>query len=523
MLAVIIIITVVVTGLWFLTKRTSLSNRTRSSIVIVSGMGMAIGGLITTGQTQDVTQVEILEEAIVRADTIVIDLSAPGTLQPRRQVDLTFDATGKVQEILVEEGQFVSAGEPIAILNAEPLAEAYEDAQLRLQAEQIEFDTLFAEPMAEELALAEAELLAAQLSYGGSTALTGEGSIQEQIEVIEYELAKNRAWQSSLSRDVSLANLSQSAVNLEDTIDRLNGETTTDYFNAVNSRDRSATQLRQSEASLLEQSNAISETEADVMAESNRLADYGGSNSIVQEAQARIDLINFSSDPDDIELTYAQIDLALAEIALAEAEAQLEDAIIRAPFDGLVVSNNLVIGEFPSTDAVTLVDISQFEINLPIDEVDIVEIAIGQSVSFTLDALSDVELVGVVEQIAVSPDVTDDLVTYDVLVVVDNADERIRSGMSTTALITLQEYQNVLVIPNRFINTVDQIGISFVNTLDSTGNVNTTPVTIGIQTNAVSQILSGLEAGDSVVITPNSGGFPGGGGLFGGGPLGGGA
>lgn len=293
-------------------------------------------------------------------------------------------------------------------------------------------------------------------------------------------------------------------MSLEDTIERLNGETTTDYYNAVNSRDRSATQLMQSEATLMQQGNEISNAESEFTAESTRITDYGGSNAIVQEAQTEIDLINLTSDPDDIELTYAQIDLALAQIALAEAEAQLEDAIIRAPFDGLIVSNSLAIGEFPPDDAVTLVDLTAFEINLPIDEVDILNIDMGQTVSFSLDALPDVELVGTVEQIAVSPDIADELVTYDVLVVVDNTDERIRSGMSTTALITLEEYQDIAVIPNRFITTVDQVGISFVQILDNDGNIVRQPVTIGVQTNTVSQILSGVEVGDSVVIAPNN-------------------
>ncbi len=504
MLALIIIFGLVTVGFWVLTRHTNLSNKIRSTVVVVTGISIAVGGIFITGQTQDVTSVDIIEEAIVRTDNIAITLNAPGTLVPRSEVDLSFQTSGKVTEIMVEEGQFVSAGDIIAILDAESLTHAYEDAELRLASERTQFEALFASPSEEEIALAEAEYLAAQLAYGSSTAISGEGSIDEQIEALEVELAKNRAWQSALQRDVSLANLSTSAVNLEDTIDRLEGETTTDYYNAVNNRDRSATQLMQSEATLQQQTNAIFNAEADYVAESNRITDYGGSNSIVQEAQAEIDLINLRSDPDDIELTYAQIDLALAQIALAEAEAQLEDAIIRAPFDGLIVSNNLTIGEFPPNDAVTLVDLTAFEINLPIDEVDIINIDLGQTVSFSLDALPDVELVGTVEQVAVSPDIADELVTYDVLVVVDNTDERIRSGMSTTALVTLEEYQDIAVIPNRFITTVDQMGISFVQTLDSDGNLVRQPVTIGVQTNTVSQILSGIEVGDSVVIVPNN-------------------
>lgn len=207
MLALIIIIGLVTIGLWILTKRTNLSSKARSTIVVVAGIGIAVGGIFISGQTQDIASVDIIEEAIVRTDNIEITLNAPGTLVPRREVDLTFQTNGKVAEIMVEEGQFVSAGDIIAILDADELTHAYEDAELHLASERTEYDALFASPIAEEVALAEAELLAAQLSYGSSTAISGEGSIDEQIEALEIELAKNRAWQSSLQRDVSLANL----------------------------------------------------------------------------------------------------------------------------------------------------------------------------------------------------------------------------------------------------------------------------------------------------------------------------
>lgn len=453
----------------------------------------------TLSYAQDISSTNIEEQMVVSADNIKITLSSSGVLEPIREVSLSFRTSGKVKEILVEEGQYVGEGQVIAILDADNLSDVLIDAELTANYRQIELSALFEEPLAEERALAEAELLAAQLSYGGNTALSGEGSIDAQINALEIELAKNQTWQSALSRDTAYASLSSAAVNLETTIDRLHGETTTEYYNAIDARDDAQANYMKSESTLMAQGNNVVEAEADYIAESNRPTDYGGSNAIVQETQATIDLTNLSQ-ADVTTLMYRQIDHALANLEVAGAELQLEDAVIRAPFSGMVITHNLVVGEVPPVDAVTLADTTQYVAPLAIDEVDIVAIEVGQQVQLELDALPDVILNGVVNRIAITPDVTDNLVTYDVEVIIENPDEQVRSGMSSTAMITIEEHHDVIVVPNRFITTIEQAGIRIINTLNADGSIVSNRVTVGIQTGTSSQVLSGINIGDTIVI-----------------------
>ena len=165
----------------------------------------------------------------------------------------------------------------------------------------------------------------------------------------------------------------------------------------------------------------------------------GTANASITQAQVQLDrLVN---GPDALERQMAEVSLEISQRAVENARLQLEDAVIVAPFDGLITADNLVVGELPPQNqpAFELADTGTYLVDLMIDETDVVYVEIGQPVRLTLDALPGLSLVGHLSNIALLPAPGEVVPTYRTEVTLDQTDARIRIGMSAEATIQPQE------------------------------------------------------------------------------------
>ena len=138
----------------------------------------------------------------------------------------------------------------------------------------------------------------------------------------------------------------------------------------------------------------------------------------------------------------------------------------------------------PNTGAITLINTDNYTITLSVDEKDIAQLANGQAVNVTLQALNNVTLSGKVTRVDLSPASTSDLVTYNVEVTLNPAAAPVRPGMSAVANVVLNELNNVLVVPNRFITVNDRTQQATVKVETAAGTYADVPVTIGAQTDS---------------------------------------
>jgi len=145
--------------------------------------------------------------------------------------------------------------------------------------------------------------------------------------------------------------------------------------------------------------------------------------------------------------------LANARFALKRAEKNLQNAIITSPIDGVIVSRNVDEGQTvaASLNAPTLFvianNLKKMQITAEIDEADIGKIKIGLPVSFRVDAYPNEPFRGKVNQIRLSPSVTQNVVTYDVIIDVENPQLKLLPGMTANVTIIIREKQDVLRIP----------------------------------------------------------------------------
>ena len=270
-------------------------------------------------------------------------------------------------------------------------------------------------------------------------------------------------------------------------------------------------------------------------------------------------LLVMTSDDLDEQVQSASDSLRNAEISYENQTDQLDDYTITSPIQGTIVDKNYNAGETTEANEVlcTIYDLSYLTMTLSVDELDISDIEVGQTVTIVADAVEDQTYEGVVTKVSVAGTSSGSATTYPVTIRIDETDGLL-PGMSVDATIELGSAEDVLAIPASALNRGDTVLV----TADSpsaanavTGQTEETAeapassaapegegeeqqyvsvsVTTGITDGDYIEITSGLQEGDVVAYIPTSGssdsglgmmmgGMPGGGGMGGGMPGGGG-
>lgn len=169
------------------------------------------------------------------------------------------------------------------------------------------------------------------------------------------------------------------------------------------------------------------------------------------------------SELDDAETAYntarAQYEIAVAQVKKAEAgvlqaKTNLGYTKIVSPVDGVVIAKNVEVGQtvaasFQTPTLFTIApDLTKMQVDTNVDEADISKIRIGMEATFTVDAYHDRKFKGVVAQIRLSPTVIQNVVTYDVVIAVDNSHLLLRPGMTANVTFVTRERKKVVKIPN---------------------------------------------------------------------------
>ena len=259
-------------------------------------------------------------------------------------------------------------------------------------------------------------------------------------------------------------------------------------------------------------------------------------------------LVVLTSDDLEDSLQSASDSLRNAEISYENQTEQLDDYTITSPIKGTIVDKNYNAGETTEANQVlcTIYDLSYLTMTLSVDELDISNIAVGQTVSVVADAVEGKTYQGVVTKVSVAGTSTGSATTYPVTIRIDET-EGLLPGMSVDATITLDSAEDVLAIPSAALNRGDTVlvtadspsaasGTLVESTTEGGEDYYSVEVTTGVSGDDYIEITSGLQEGDTVAYIPTSssndafgmmgmggmpggmGGGPGGGGGMGGGP-----
>lgn len=226
--------------------------------------------------------------------------------------------------------------------------------------------------------------------------------------------------------------------------------------------------------------------------------------------------ITSNTQGNSISLQSQQNTIAQSEATLSDAQTTLADYSIRAPFAGILAALPVKLGDSASSATAMATVISPQEVvEISLNEVDVSKIAVGQQATFTFDAIPSLTLTGKVVSMDTIGTVTQGVVSYNIKVAFDTNNDQVKPGMSVSAAIIIQAKPDVLEVPSGAVKT--QGGQSYVQvvqvpaTLISSGTATVPatalasapqnqPVTVGISSDTMTEITSGLNQGDVVVV-----------------------
>ncbi len=218
-------------------------------------------------------------------------------------------------------------------------------------------------------------------------------------------------------------------------------------------------------------------------------------------------------------LEAARAQVALAQAQLAKDRTNLGYSVIRSPVSGVVVSREVDVGQTVAASFQTPTlfkiaqDLSKMQIDSSYAEADVGNLRVGQTATFRVDAFPNRVFEGTVRQIRLNPTTQQNVVTYDVVISVDNPDQVLMPGMTAYVSILVASRKNALLVPNaalRFrpadaekprdarVRSGGAGGTVYV--LDN-GRPRAVRVALGITDNRLTEIVGGeLKAGDQVIV-----------------------
>ena len=254
-----------------------------------------------------------------------------------------------------------------------------------------------------------------------------------------------------------------------------------------------------------------------------------------QKAASQLDLDQAIAD-----LAQAEATVIIKQAALDSAKANLGYCTITSPVDGIVISRKVDVGQTlvaaMSTPVLFTIaqDITKMHISAPVSEADIGQVKVGQSVKFNVDAYPDDVFNGKVIQVRKAPTTTSNVVTYEVIIDVDNPEQKLFPGMTADVSILVAEHRNKLKVSNAALRYVPpdtatyegipptklSTGQRLAYTLADNGKkLKPLIVDAGITDGVDTEVLEGANEGMVLVTATRTGGAKGGG--FGGPPGGG--
>jgi HlyD family secretion protein len=174
----------------------------------------------------------------------------------------------------------------------------------------------------------------------------------------------------------------------------------------------------------------------------------------IEAAQQSIQSAQASVRVAESQLATAQAQEHQAQSVLSQAQINLDHTRIMAPVDGTIVARRMDVGQTvastlnPPTIFEIAQDLTKMQVDTNVDESDIGNIAKGQRATFVVDSYPDALFGGTVADIRKAPIITQNVVTYDVVITVDNSDLKLFPGMTANVTILTAKLDDTLKVPN---------------------------------------------------------------------------
>ena len=450
-------------------------------------------------------------------------LSGTGTLNPANTYNVKSLVAGKVLTSTIEEGDIVEEGTVLYTVDASDATTKAEQASITLQQAQRSYDkTVDRQYVRAEVAGVVATLKVAkgdEVTSGQEVAVIRDSS--KMVLHLEFPAADAAAFSVGQSAEVTL----------DGTFETLTGTVTavtgTDTLSTGNLLTRTVT-IAVRNAGGLTTAQAATATINGVSCIAAKCFEYQAERTLTTLAAGTVTAINVQEggavNKDDIVLQISGEDLTeaiqsaaetlrSAELNMDHLQEAMNNYTVTSPISGTIIEKNAKAGDAltAGADLCTIYDLSYLVMVINVDELQVSDVSVGQSVQVTADAVPDKTYTGTVTRVSMKGSSNGGTTTYPVTVRIDET-EGLRPGMNANAEIVIAEAGNALAVPNAAIVRGGYVLV----TKDSPSAANAdpdmtapegyvyVPVKIGVSDDDYTQIISGVTGNDTVAYDPSS-------------------
>jgi HlyD family secretion protein len=466
---------------WYRSLRKQLQSRWLVGLLLLGGVAGGVGIYRSVAPSQN-TQSQILT-ATVEQQSLPITLYANGTVKAERTINVSPKSSGYLKRLLVKEGARVRQGQVVAYMDDSNLQGQLTQARAQLVQAEANLNKLLNGTRSQEVAQSEAQLAEAQAKLQQLQAGNRSEDIAQAQARLNQAQAKLRQAQDDLERNQMLFN--QGAI-AQQTVNQKRSD-----------RDSTQAQVNEAQAALnLQQQGARPEEITQARAQ-------------VEQRQQALNLLKAGSRPEDIDAARAQVESARG--ALQTIQTQINDAIITAPFDGVVTKKYSDPGSFvtpttagsgvegaASNSILTLASTNQVVAYL--DEAKISRLQVGQTVQIKADAYPDRLFAGKVSQVAAQASTVQNVTSFEVKISLEEAAQQLlKAGMSVEAEFQVGQLKNAIMVPSAAI--VRQQNGTGVYVISQDNQPIFKAIKIGTTVNERTEIKSGLTGKEQVLIS----------------------
>jgi HlyD family secretion protein len=447
----------------------------------------------------------------VTRKTIPISISANGTINADRSINLSPKTAGVIKTLLVKEGDRVNPGQVIATMDDSNLRGQIIQFQGQLAQQEANLKRLQAGNRPEDIAKAQAQLTEAQANLQ----LLKAGNRPEDIAKAAAQLAEAQSNLQQLQAGNRPQEIAQTAARLRQSQATLKQRESDwqRYQELYKSGAISQQTLEQKRAD-----RDVGQSQVTDAQQALSLQSAGTRPELIAQAKAKVEqqaqalaALKAGNRSEDIAQARAQV--LAAQGALQNIQSQLTDTKVTAPFDGVVLKKYADIGSFVSpsmsggtggsslSSSILLVASDRLQVVVNLSEAQIAQVKLGQTVTIKADAVPGEKFTGKVEQIAPQATVSQNVTSFEVRVAVDAAGSAaLRVGMNVDAEFAVGELANALFLPNAsIVRQATGTGVYVVgDDKKPVWRVIQTGKTVGGQT----EVKSGLQGNELVLLSP---------------------
>ena len=421
---------------------------------------VAAGGLLWRAHLQNVVQYETVP---VERGSVQANVTATGTLNAVVDVLVSSQVSGNIKALYADWNTKVKAGQLVALIDP-------------------------------EIFQAQVDQATATLRSATAARITAEAQLEKAKSDLSGAIATEKSAEANLTKDQA------NAANAKAQFDRMAAlvkeqvMSPQDYDTAKAAADSSQAQVAADHAQI----------------------DAANQNVVSAQAEVRVC---------ENQLASAQALERQAEAALRQAQINLDHTRIIAPVDGTVIARRMDVGQTvasslsPPTIFEIAQDLTKMQVDTNVDESDVGNVSMGQKATFTVDSYPDTLFYGVVADIRKAAIITQNVVTYDVVITVANTDLKLFPGMTANVTISTRRLEDITKVPNAVLRfhpssaVLKQTGLQApqpnkqqVYVLRA-GKLVVVPVKFGISDGRYTAVTSGeLKPGDQVVVRATVGG-----------------